>query len=162
MARFARRVLALTALGAGLLGVVVAVASGLGRQTVSAQVGVAAAEVTKLTAVTRAVPVAGARVRVTRKPGGSVCLRAGRARACASSLGPAAVVFATAVVHGRQVVAGVAGARVRAVIARLTRRGTVWPAVRAGAFYALLPREHRLRAIVAVLAGGRRVAFRAT
>ena len=161
MERFLRRVLALTALGAGVIGVVVAVASGLGRQTVGPQVGVAAAEVTKLTAVTRTVRVAGARVRVTRKPGGSVCFRAGRAGSCASSLGPNRVAFATAAVNGRRVVAGVAGSRVRAVIARLTRHGTVWPALRSGAFYAVLPPGYGLRTVVALLAGGRRLAVHA-
>ena len=161
MARFARRVLALTALGAGVIGVVVAVASGLGRQTVGPQVGVAAAEVTKLTVITRTVSVSGVRVRVTRKPSGSVCFRAGRAGSCASSLGPTRVAFATAVVNGRGVVAGIAGARVRAVIARLTRHGTVWPALRSGAFYAVLPPGYRVRAVVALVAGGRRVAFHA-
>jgi hypothetical protein len=47
------------------------------------------------------------------------------------------------------------------VIARLSRRGTVWPELRRGVFYTVLPHGLRLRTIVKVLAGGRRVAFTA-
>jgi hypothetical protein len=38
----------------------------------------------------------------------------------------------------------------------------VWPAFHDGAFYAVLPQGRALRALVKVLAGGRRVAFPAT
>jgi hypothetical protein len=162
MARFARRVLALTALGAGMIGVVVAVSSGLGRQQAGPEVGVAAAEATRLTVITRTVRVAGVHVRVTRKPSGAVCFRARRVGSCASSMGSGRVVYATGIEGGRQVVAGVAGSRVRAVIARLTHRGTVWPALRSGVFCAVLPRGYRVYRLVAVLAGGRRVAVRAS
>jgi hypothetical protein len=71
-------------------------------------------------------------------------------------------VYATGIAGGRQVVAGAAGSRVRAVIARLTRRGTVWPSLRSGLFYAILPHGYRLHRLVAVLAGGRRLAVRAS
>jgi len=152
----------LTALGAGLIGVVVAVSSGLGRQQAGPGVGVAAAEATRLTVVTRSIRVAGVPVRVTRKPSGAVCFRVPRVGSCASTLRRTQVAYATGLSRGRQVVAGVAGTGVRAVIARLTRHGTVWPTLRSGAFYAVLPRGYRLRRLVAVLPGGRRTAVRAS
>lgn len=161
MARFARRVLALTALGAGTFGVVVAVSSGLGRQQPGPEVGVAAAEATRLTVITRTVRVAGMRVRVARKPSGAVCIRARHAGSCVSSLGPNRVAYATGIAGRRQILVGVAGSGVRAVIARLTHRGTVWPTLRSSVFYAALPRAYRLRRLIAVLADGRRVAVRA-
>jgi hypothetical protein len=159
MRRSGRRALALAALAAGAGGVVLAVSSGLAAG--GATSGVAAARATRLESVTRTVRLAGIGVQVTRKPSGGVCFRGGRAASCVASLGPAAIAYATARAGRRETLAGVAGPRVRAVIARLTRRGTTWARLRDGAFAALLPPGYRLRAIVKVLAGGRRVAFSA-
>lgn len=151
------RVLVLGGLAAAVAGVFIAVSSGLGAATATS--GVAAAEATKLQTVHRAVDVGGTTVRVTTKPSGSVCYSAPHVSDCTSSLGDAQLSYTTAHAGGRVVLAGVAGPHVKAVIARLTHKGTIWPALRNGAFYAVLPHGRGLRSIVKVLAGGRRVAF---
>jgi hypothetical protein len=51
---------------------------------------------------------------------------------------------------------------VRAVIVRLTSRGTVWATLKDGAFYAAVPKGHNVRAVVKVLAGGQRQSFTVT
>jgi hypothetical protein len=146
------------ALAAVAAGVVVAVASGLGATTTS---GVAAADAVRLQVVHHSVRIDGTVVRVTSKPSGAVCFAAPHASGCAATLGSSQLAYATGRAGRRYVLAGVAGAGVKAVIAHLSRRGTVWPTLRAGAFYTVLPTGYRLRSIVKVLAGGRRVAFRA-
>jgi hypothetical protein len=148
---------ALAAVGAGVF---VAVASALGTHTPS--VGVAAAEATRLQPVTHVVSVGGARLAVTTKPNGDVCYRGGGLQACASSLGSARLSYATGRSGGRPVVGGVAGRSVRAVILKLTGKGVVWPTLRQGAFYAVLPRGRRLRAVAKVLPGGHRVTYPAS
>ena len=60
--------------------------------------------------------------------------------------------------HG---VGGVAGAKVQAVIVRLTRKGTVWAELENGAFYAKFPKGYKARAIVKVMRDGTRHAFKA-
>jgi len=154
------RALALGGLLAGLAGVVVALASALGAQTGAH--GVAATEATRVQPVTHDVRVAGVAIAVTRRPNGSVCFKAPSVAACAAHLRADEIGYATAHRDGRVALAGVAGPEVRAVIARLTRRGTVWPALHGGAFYAVFPHGFKLRALVKVLVGGRRVSFRAT
>jgi streptogramin lyase len=148
------RALAFGGVAAVAVGVVVAVSSAFS----SASSGVAAAEATS---TTRTVHVGGATVRVTQKPNGAVCFSGPGAASCASSLADSQLAYATGRIGGRVVLAGVAGAHVKAVIARLTFAGTVWPQLHGGAFYTVLPKGFRLRAIVKVLAGGRRVAFAA-
>jgi hypothetical protein len=148
------RVLAFGGVAAAVAGVVLAVTSALG----SATGGVAAADATQLT---RVVHVGGADVTVTTRPSGTVCFSAARASGCAVGLSGGRLSYATAKDGRRVVLAGVAGPGVKAVIARLSRGGVVWPTLRSGAFYAVLPDGFRLRAIVKVLAGGRRVTFRA-
>jgi hypothetical protein len=148
------RALAFGGVAAVAVGVFVAVSSAFS----SASSGVAGAEATS---TTRTVHVGGVQMRVTEKPGGAVCFSGPGAASCASSLAPSQLAYATGHVGGRVVLAGVAGSRVKAVIARLTFAGTVWPELHEGAFYTVLPKGFRLRAIVKVLAGGRRVAFAA-
>jgi hypothetical protein len=157
MERVRSRALAFGALTVAAVGVVVAVTSALGAQTGTA--GVAAAQATRIRAVTHVVHAGGARITVTSKPSGAVCFRAPHVASCAASLAAGQLAYATGKSGRREVLAGVAGPDVKAVIARLTRRGTVWPALSGGAFYAVLPRGDRLRAVVKVLAGGRRVTF---
>ena len=57
-------------------------------------------------------------------------------------------------------VRGVAGSSVRAVIVKLTKKGTVWATLHDGAFVAAVPDGYRVLAVVKVLAGGRRQTFR--
>jgi hypothetical protein len=143
-------------LAAAAVGVFLAVSSGLGAATTG---GVAAAQAVRIQAVTHMVHIDGAAVRVTQKPNGAVCFTAPHASDCATSLGASQLAYATGRSGKHVVLAGVVGSSVRAVIARLSNKGTVWPKVSNGAFYAVLPANHRLTSIVKVLAGGRRVAF---
>jgi hypothetical protein len=124
--------------------------------------GVAAAEAVQAKPVHRTVRIDGAAIRVTKKPSGAVCYAAPHGiSGCASSLGAEQVSYASGHAGKRLVLAGVAGAHVKAVIVRLTRKGTVWPTFRDGAFYAALPHGYRPVSIVKVLAGGRRVSVKA-
>jgi hypothetical protein len=80
------------------------------------------------------------------------------ARSCTSSLAPSQISYASS----RYAVGGVAGSDVRAVIVRLTRKGTVWGTLRRGTFYAAVPKGYDVRAIVKVLADGSRTSFTVT
>jgi hypothetical protein len=154
------RTLGVGGFAAGLAAVAVAVLSALGPQNGTG--GVAAASVTIARSVTHQVDVAGVRVAVTVRPNGGACYRAPGIAACAGHLRSDEISYAvSAPANGRQQLGGIAGPTVRAVIARLTGKGTVWPALHDGAFYATLPRGRRLRAIVKVLPGGKRQIFSA-
>jgi hypothetical protein len=100
-----------------------------------------------------------ARVAVQVLPGGTVCYRvtesSGSSRSCRSSVGSTEIGF-TISPRG---IGGVAGRDVRAVIVKLTRRGTVWATLRGGDFYADVPTAYRVRAVVKVLRDGTRKAF---
>ena len=145
-------------LAAAAVGVVLAVSNGLGAGTTG---GVAAAQAVRVQTVTHTVHVDGAAVKVTQKPSGAVCFAAPHASGCAASLGASQLAYATGRSGKHVVLAGVIGSSVKAVIARLSKKGTVWPKASNGAFYAVLPANHRLTGIVKVLAGGRRVVFTA-
>jgi hypothetical protein len=80
------------------------------------------------------------------------------ARSCTSSLAPDQIAYASS----RYAVGGVAGSDVRAVIVRLTNKGTVWAALRRGTFYVAVPAEHNVRAVVKVLSNGSRTSFTVT
>ena len=146
---------ALAAVGAG---VVFAIARALGAASTTS--GVAAANATRLHTVTHVVRIDGNRITMTSKPSGAVCYSAPGAKGCAARLTDAQLSYATGHSGKRIVLTGVAGPRVKAVIARLSHKGTVWPTLHDGAFYALLPRGYKLTSIVKVLAGGRRIAFK--
>lgn len=152
-----RRAQVFAALAVVGLAVFVAVASALHAQP--ATVGVAAAETTRVLAVTRTLQVGGVRFTVTRKPNGDVCYAAPAIHSCTSAGARTRLSYATGRARGRQVVGGVVGPKVRAVILKLTGKGTIWPHLQDGAFYATLPARRRLRAIVKVVAGGKRVTF---
>jgi len=100
-----------------------------------------------------------ARVTVQVLPTGTVCYRVteqtGTSHACRSRVGSSEIGFTVS----PSAVGGVAGNDVRAVIVKLTRRGTVWASLRDGVFYADVPMAYRVRAVVKVLRGGRRKAF---
>jgi hypothetical protein len=59
-------------------------------------------------------------------------------------------------------VGGVAGANVRGVIIKLTRRGTTWAKLRNGAFFADVPTPYRVRAVIKILRDGSRKRFAVT
>jgi hypothetical protein len=100
------------------------------------------------------------RVAVQVLPSGVVCYRvtesSGSSRSCRSRVGSSEIGF-TVSPRG---IGGVAGGDVRAVIVKLTRRGTVWATLRNGVFYADVPPAYRVRAVVKVLRDGSRKAFR--
>lgn len=103
-----------------------------------------------------------ARVAVQVLPTGIVCYRvtesSGTSRSCRSRISSGEIGF-TISPRG---IGGVAGGDVRAVIVKLTRRGTVWANLRGGAFYADVPPAYRVRAVVKVLRDGSRKAFAVT
>lgn len=80
------------------------------------------------------------------------------ARSCTSTLAPDQISYASS----RYAVGGVAGSDVRAVIVRLTNKGTVWATLRRGTFYAAVPTAHNVRAVVKVLSNGSRTSFTVT
>ncbi len=86
-----------------------------------------------------------ARVTVQVLPAGTVCYRVTEHTGTSTSA-----------------VGGVAGNDVRAVIVKLTRRGTVWATLRDGVFYADVPMAYRVRAVVKVLRDGSRRTFPVT
>jgi hypothetical protein len=100
-----------------------------------------------------------ARVTVQALPTGTVCYRVtettGTSRSCRSRVGSREIGFT----FSPRGIGGVAGDDVRAVIVKLTRRGTVWATLRDGAFYADVPMAYRVRAVVKVLRDGSRKAF---
>ena len=145
------------ALCAVIVAAVFAVNGALGSRAATS--GVAGARATLVNA--RAVRVAGATVVVTRKHR-ATCFHAPHVSGCASTLAADQFSYATGRAGTRLAIAGVAGSHVRAVVVRLSRGGAVWLTPHDGAFYAVLPRDFKLRALVKVLAGGRRVSFPAT
>jgi hypothetical protein len=102
------------------------------------------------------------RVTVQTLPNGTVCYRVtestGTSRACRSRVASGEIGFTLS----PSAVGGVAGGDVRAVIVKLTRRGTVWSTLRDGAFYADVPPAYRVRVVVKVLRDGSRKAFAVT
>jgi hypothetical protein len=103
-----------------------------------------------------------ARVDVQALPGGMLCYRVtestGTARSCSSHLAAGEIGYAVS----PSGIGGVAGAGVRSVIVKLTRRGTVWATLRDGVFYADVPMAYRVRAVVKVLRDGSRKTFAVT
>jgi hypothetical protein len=103
-----------------------------------------------------------ARIAVQTQPDDVVCYRvtepAGTSRSCRTSVGSEEIGF-TVSPRG---IGGVAGSEVRAVVVKLTRRGTVWASLRDGVFYADVPLAYRVRAVVKVLRDGTRKAFPVT
>lgn len=160
MSRHVRsRTLAVGSLAAGVAACLVAVLSGLGADPGA----VSQAKAAEATITYRSVVFGHNRVNVQRRPGGLTCFAVDEgsstvARSCASQILPDQIEYASS----RYAVGGLAGADVRAVIVRLTRRGTVWAKLRNGAFYAAVPKRHNVRAVVKVLSDGTRKAFTVT
>jgi len=149
------RVLAVGGLAAGAAVAVVAVLAALGGP---AQ-GVAAAQAT---ITTRTVAFGSSHVAVRVLPSGTVCYRAidsaGSSHSCRTRVRVNEIGY-TVSPRG---IGGVAGANVRAVIVKLTRRGTVWAKLRDGVFYADVPAAYRVRAVIKVLRDGSRRTFTVT
>jgi hypothetical protein len=147
------RTLGVGGFAVGVAAFVVAIVSALGAASPSG--GVAGASVTVARSVTHSVEVAGVHVVITQRPNGGVCYSAPGIASCVAHVRADELSYA----GSGQRVGGVAGAQVRAVIAKTTGKGTVWLQLQHGAFYGVLPRGLRLRAIVKVLPGGRHQRF---
>jgi hypothetical protein len=149
------RVLAVGGLAAGVAAAAIAVLAAPGGPAE----GVAAAQAT---ATSRTVAFGPSHVVVRALPRGMVCYRviesAGSSHACRARIRVNEIGY-TVSPRG---IGGVAGANVRAVIVKLTRRGTVWANLRDGAFYADVPTAYRVRAVVKVLRDGSRHTFTVT
>lgn len=159
MKRNRSRALALGGFAAGVAAALVAVLSALGAQAP----GIAIANGASATVTSRTVSFGSARVVQRIRPTGVACFSVAQgsstvARSCLSHLRRTEIGFAAS----HRAIGGLAGADVKAVIVRLTHRGTVWAKLRGGAFYATLPAGHRARAVVKVLRNGSRHTFRVT
>jgi hypothetical protein len=145
------RALALGGLAAGVAAFLVAVLSAFG----GPDSGVEAASATIRS---HTVSIGEAHVSIRALPTGT-CFTirdaAGGAHACPRHLGSTRIGVALTPAG----IGGIAGRDVPAVIVRLTRKGTVWAAVKDGAFYAAVPLGYRVRAVVKVLRDGSRTAI---
>jgi hypothetical protein len=126
--------------------------------------GVAAALVAVLAALAAPTPTvtqakaADITVRVRQQANGSRCFTVGGVAAtqtCVRGLQPDEIRYAAT----GSAIGGLAGLAVRAVIVKLTRKGTVWATLRGGTFSAAIPAGYRVRTVIKVLANGRRTAF---
>jgi hypothetical protein len=150
------RALAVGGLAAGAAAFFVALLSAVGAHDTT----LGAAKAADATISTANVGFGAARVRVLALPTG-VCytvLETGdTAHFCPQSVGPTEISFVLTA-HG---VGGIAGGQVRAVIVRLSHKGTVWATLRQDAFYAAVPKGYSARRVVKVLADGTRKVFSA-
>jgi hypothetical protein len=158
--RVGSRALAIGSLAAAIAAGVAAVLSALGAPNASVAPASAAAPADL---GSRSVAFGKARVVLRMRTSTLGCFRvfvgsSTVARSCVSSLAPRQIAYASS----RHAVGGVAGSDVRAVIVRLTKKGTVWATMRRGTFYAAVPAGHDVRAVVKVLADGSRTSFTVT
>jgi hypothetical protein len=160
MRRVGRRALALGSLAAAIAAGAAAVLSGLGAPSARVTSANAAAPVG---VGSRNVAFGDGRVVLRMRTPSLGCFTVARgsstvARSCVSSLGATEIAYASS----RYAVGGVAGNDVRAVIVRLTKKGTVWATIRRGTFYAAVPPGYDVRAVVKVLSDGSRKTFTVT
>ena len=152
MHRLRRRVLALLAFSVGTAAGLFAVLSALDAPASGVESGQA-------TLSSRTVQFGPAQMVVRVLPSGIVCYRvieaSGSSHACRKSVRSNEIGYTVA----PRAIGGVAGANVRAVIVKLTRRGTVWATLRDGAFYADVRAPYRVRAVIKVLRDGSRKTF---
>ncbi|HWJ31336.1 MAG TPA: hypothetical protein VNR59_03260 [Gaiellaceae bacterium] len=159
--RVGRRALALGSLAAAFAAGAAAVLSGLGAPSATVTPAKAAPPAGL---GSRSVAFGNGRVVLIMRTSSLGCFRVTLgsstvARSCVStSLGPTEIAYASS----RYAVGGVAGSNVRAVIVRLTKKGTVWATMRRGTFYAAVPAKHNVRAVVKVLSDGSRTSFTVT
>ena len=157
--RWQSRTLALGALGAAAVAAFAAISTALD----APQTRIAEAKAAEATMTSRTVSFPGGRVVQRVRPSGLACFTVGVgtstvARSCYRGLASDEMVYASS----RHAVGGFAGAAVRGVIVKLTKKGTVWATVRRGAFYEKVPTGHRVRALVKVVRGGSRTTFTVT
>ena len=150
----------LASVAAAVAAASVAVLSGLGAPTASGTPATGAAPVSL---GSRSVAFGNGRVVIRMRTSSLGCFRVAVgsstvARSCVSRLAANQIAYAAS----RFAVGGVAGTDVRAVIVRLTKKGTVWATLRRGTFYAAVPAGHNVRAVVKVLADGSRTSFTVT
>lgn len=153
--------LALGSLAAAIAAGAAAVLSALGASTGSVTPARAAAPAIALGS--RSVAFGNGRVVLRMRTTSLGCFRvvvgsSTVARSCTSRLAADQIAYASS----RYAVGGVAGSNVRAVIVRLTRKGTVWATLRRGTFYAVVPSGYNVRTVVKVLADGSRTSFTVT
>lgn len=161
MRRLGRRALAVASLGAAIAAGTAAVLSALGSP--AASVSPANAAPPTAGQATQSVSFGASGVVVQPPVSGLTCfqVRHGRstvARSCTSQLADDEIAYASS----RYAVGGLAGSNVRAVIVRLTNKGTVWATLRRGAFYTDVPPGHNVRTVVKVLRDGTRTSFTVT
>jgi hypothetical protein len=149
--RTGRRALAVSSLAAAVAAGLVAVLDGLGSSPTSLTAAHAATG-------SRSVDFDGTRLTIQSGPGGRTCASFDGVKACALRLTRGQIVYASSPTS----VGGVAGSDVRAVIVKLTRKGTVWADLSDGAFYARIPPAYGVRAVVKVLHDGSRRTFAVT
>jgi len=158
--RVGRRALALGSLAAAVAAGAAAVLSGLGATSAT---GTPARAEAPVGLGSRSVAFGNGRVVLTMRTSALGCFRvtvgsSTVGRSCVSTLGPTEIAYASS----RYAVGGVAGGDVRAVIVRLTKKGTVWATLRRSTFYAAVPAGHNVRAVVKVLSDGSRTSFTVT
>jgi hypothetical protein len=155
MHRTRGRVLVLLGLAAGAGAGLIAVQSALNAPAS----GVDAARATQ---TSRTASFGPAQVVVRVLANGIVCYRviepSGSSHGCRASVRANEIGYTVA----PRAIGGVAGAQVRAVIVKLTRRGTRWATLRDGVFYTDVPPAYRVRAVIKVLRDGTRERFEAT
>jgi hypothetical protein len=160
MRRTRSRGLALAGFAAALAAGLVAVVTALGHEPPAENVAAAAER------ASQTVAFGAARVGRSTGPSGAVCYQVNRAgvrlaRACAPRLGEREISYVVARRGtGQLVLAGVSGREVVAVLARLAPTGSLNATLRAGAFYAPIPRGYTVRAVEKVLRDGSRRLFR--
>jgi hypothetical protein len=160
MRRWANRTLVVVTVAAALYAGVFAVRSAL---DATSSPPVAAASAVEATVSSQTVSFGHDRVVTRVKPGGAACFKALKgsskvASACFGALAADAIVYASS----PTAVAGRAGPLVKAVIVRVTGKGTVWAQLKRGAFYAALPKGRRATKVIKVLKGGTRQSFTVT
>lgn len=150
----------LGSLAVAVAAAVAAVLSALGASTASVTPAKAAAPIAL---GSRSVAFGNGRIVLRMRTGSLGCFRvvvgsSTVARSCTSNLAADQIAYASS----RYAVGGLAGSDVRAVIVRLTNKGTVWATLRRGTFYVAVPASHNVRAVVKVLTDGSRTSFTVT
>jgi len=159
VARARRRFAAVVSLLAGAVAGAAAILSAFGAQTTT----ISQAKAAEATITTHSVAYGHSRISVQVRPGGLTCFRVLQGsstvgRSCAMQLAPDQIEYASS----PHAVGGIAGAEVRAVIVRLTRKGTVWATRRSSTFFAAVPKGYAVRSVVKVLRDGKRQTFTVT
>lgn len=151
--------MAVGALAVGAAAGLVAIVAALGAPTAT----ISQAKAAEATITYHSVTFGHNRVRVETKPGGLICFTVMKGssslgRSCTQDVGLGQIEYASS----RYAVGGLAGPKVKAVILRLTRKGTVWAKLKNGAFYAVVPRGYNVRKVIKVLGDGSRTTFTVT